>query len=92
MGGRGSKGSNGSKKSYVRASMPAVTYSQAESLVRDSGWFGKKSRISLVEVLRENTDGTVDLRFTFNTTPAPGSWYSEDKRIVIRKVIANHDR
>ena len=87
FGGRGSSGGKGAGGgSRARGGGSSVSAAQAERMIRDEPGFGSKSRISSVEIVKGNADGTVDLKFTYNTTPSRGQEYSEDVSKIIRRV------
>lgn len=84
-GGGGAAGSNSIPKG-------SVSVSQAESMIRDQPGFGKNSEITSAEVTKVNADGTVNIKFTYTTTPGPGDWTSRTKTKVIPKVRTNQGR
>lgn len=83
MGGRGASG-----KGKSGGGGGAVSINQAEKIVMDTAGFGKDSRIKSAEVTNVNPDGTVNMKFKFNTTPAPGRYDSVDKTVYVKKVKA----
>lgn len=84
-GGGGTAGSNSIPKG-------SVSVSQAESMIRDQPGFGKNSEILAADITKVNSDGTVNIKFTYTTTPGPGDWTSRTKTKVISKVRTNQGR
>lgn len=81
MGGRGASGKG-------KSGGGAISVNQAEKIVMDTAGFGKYSRIKSAEVTKVNPDGTVNMKFKFNTTPAPGRYDSVDKTVYVKKIKA----
>ena len=85
MGGNGSSSRKNKGGAASSSNSPVVSMKTAESMLKDTPGWGKHSEVKNVFV-STNKDGTVNLTYTFNTTPGPGNWTSENKKVTIKKV------